>query len=170
MGESAVLAASSGVSAVAEFARPGDTNAYAALDVVADSTSTPSILVFAALGRRKGSYGLITKSQITTDQKTNTARFRLHLFTVAPTGINDNSPFLTLWVNRLTKVGSIDFTAAGTEDSTNSTSAGSLNTSTMLPFVCDSQDTALYGILETLDAFTPANAQNFSVKLTVEQG
>lgn len=164
--------ASALVSVSQEKTRPGDTTAYAALDVVADSTSSPTVFTFTGAARVVGGAGYITKAQLATDQKTNVARFRLHLFNAAPTAINDNSPFLTLYANKASYVGYIDFPAATTEDATNSTQAiaqaVSGSATLPLPFVAGA-DANLYGILETLDVFTPANGQKVNVKLVTDQ-
>lgn len=157
------------VAVAASFSRPTDTSPYTALDVVCDSASAPTVLSFSNIARVNQGSGYITKARLLTDQKTNTARFRLHLFSASPTAINDNSPFLLLWANRADRVGYIDFDACITEDSSNSTAAGALNASIRLAFNCASASRTLYGILETRDGFTPANAQNFYIELTAEQ-
>ena len=167
------IASSSGVTATertssASFARPADTTPYSALDVVSDSTSAPTVLTFTGVGRSAGAGGIITKARILTDLKTCTARFRLHLYSVAPTAINDNSPMLALWANRAVRVGKIDFVAMTTEDPTSSTAAYSEFVDIPLPFNCATGSNKLYGILETLDIFTPASAQNFFIELTAE--
>ena len=153
----------------ATFARPADTSAYAALDTVSTSTSAPVVITFSNMARINAGSGYITKARIMTDQKTNTARFRLHLFHTAPTLTNDNAAFPLLWADRANRVGKIDFGAMTSEDATNSTCAESLNESVRLSFTCEAANTALYGILETLDAFTPASGQNFYISLTAEQ-
>jgi len=153
----------------ATFARPADTTAYAALDAVSTSTSAPTVITFSGMARINAGSGYITKARIMTDQKTNTARFRLHLFHTAPTLTNDNAAFPLLWSNRENRVGKIDFSPMATEDATNSTCAESLNDAVRLSFTCEAANAALYGILETLDAFTPASAQNFYISLTSEQ-
>lgn len=153
----------------ATFARPADTTAYAALDTVSTSTSAPVVITFSSMARINAGSGYITKARIMTDQKTNTARYRLHLFHTAPTLTNDNAAFPLLWADRANRVGKIDFGAMTTEDATNSTCAESLNEAVRLSFTCEAANTALYGILETLDAFTPASGQNFYISLTSEQ-
>lgn len=153
----------------ATFARPADTTAYAALDTVSTSTSAPVVITFSNMARINAGSGYITKARIMTDQKTNTARYRLHLYHTAPALTNDNVAFPLLWANRANRVGKIDFSPMTTEDPTNSTCAESMNDSVRLSFTCEAANTALYGILETLDAFTPANAQNFYISLTAEQ-
>ena len=157
------------VRVAATFARPADTSAYAALDTISTSTSAPVVITFSNMARVNAGSGYITKARIMTDQKTNTARFRLHLFHTAPTLTNDNAAFPLLWADRANRVGKIDFGAMTTEDATNSTCAESLNEAVRLSFTCEAANTALYGILETLDAFTPASGQNFYISLTAEQ-
>lgn len=152
-----------------EVTRPADTTAYAAKDAVDASTSAPAGFVFAGMAGFAGGTGYLVKTVLATDQKTNVARFRLHLFNAAPTYINDNSPYLLLYANLASRVGTIDFDAAATEDATNSTAAISQKVGNLLPFVCAAADANLYGILETLDAFTPASGQKFTVKLTADQ-
>lgn len=153
------------------FTRPADTAAYIALDTIANSTSAPTVQSFAGFQPYAGVSGYIVKAQAATDQKTCTARLRLHLFNVAPTAINDNSPYLTLYANIAARVGTVDFPALATEDPTNSTQAiatavpGSGNLP--LAYLCAS-DSTLYMLLETLDAFTPANGQSFTIKLGLE--
>jgi hypothetical protein len=155
-----------------EFTRPADTTAYAALDAVSDSTSAPTVLTFANLARVNGGSGYITKARLFTDQKTNVARFRLHLFHTAPTAINDNSPYTLLYANRANRIGHIDFPACATEDPTNSTAASARvvpdGVSLPLAFKCADGAKTIYGLLETLDAFTPASGQKFWIELTAD--
>lgn len=157
------------------FTRPADTTAYAAKDVVSDSTSTPHVITFAGMGRVNGGSGTIVKARLMTSQKTNTASYRLHLFHTAPTATNDNSPYLYLYANAANRVGMIDFPAFNTEDPTNSTAAGSMRPSSdgsygppNLWYKCAANDTSLYGVLETLTAFTPDSAQTFYPELGAE--
>jgi hypothetical protein len=158
------------VEARAEFTRPANTTAYTASDAVSNSASAPAALTFPNLTRGNTKSAYIVKASIATDLKTCTARFRLHLFNgaSAPTAINDNDAQTLLYANRASYVGSIDFAGMTTEDATNSTGAFAFNLNPRLPFVT-SGSTSLYGLLEALDAFTPASGQNFSVALTVEQ-
>ena len=151
------------------FTRPADTTAYAANDVIADSTTAPTILSFANIARSVGGQSYIVKARVLTDQKTCTARMRLSLFQTAPTTINDNAPKTRLWTNRVISLGSIDFDPMTTEDATNSTAASSMWTSAPINIVCDAASTTIYGILSTLDAFTPASGQQFYIAIDVEQ-
>ena len=151
------------------FTRPADTTAYSINDVIADSTSAPTVISFTNIARAVGGQSYIVKVRIMTDQKTCTARMRLALFQTAPTLINDNSPKTRLWANRVISLGSIDFDPMTTEDATNSTAASAMWTSAPVNIVCDAASTTIYGILSTLDAFTPASAQQFYIAIDVEQ-
>lgn len=147
--------------------RPSDSAPYAAKDAVSDSTSAPTVLTFAGMARVVGGSGYVTKARLMTNQSTNVARFKLHLFHTAPTAINDNAPYTLLWANRAVRLGAIDFDATQTEG-TGSDAASALNTTIRLAFVCAAASSSLYGILETLDVFTPASGQLFYVELTAE--
>lgn len=149
-----------------EFTRPADTNAYAAKDAVADSDSAPTALNFADVARANGGTGYITKAQLLTSQTTNTARYRLHLYTESITAVNDNAAQTVLYANRADYVGYVDFPAATTDGSD---TAHSQNADVRLPFFTESDDADLYGYLETLDAFTPASAQTYFISLTADQ-
>lgn len=151
----------------ATLTRPADTTAYAAKDAISNSTSAPTYLTFANLARVSGGSGYIVKAQLMTNQSTNVAQYRLHLFNTAPTAINDNSPYTLLWANRASRVGYIDFGAAATEGS-GSDAANSQNDTARLHFVT-SGSASLFGILETLSAFTPASDQVFYIALSAEQ-
>ncbi len=147
--------------------RPADTNAYAANDSVSDSTSAPTNFTFASLARVAGGTGYIVKARLITNNSATAARFRLHLFLSSVVGINDNAAYTALWAQRADRLGYIDFAALSTEGS-GSDSAASLNATVRLPYNCGTSLRTIYGLLETLDAFTPASAQNFFIELTSE--
>jgi len=73
-----------------------------------------------------------------------------------------------LWANRASRIGTIDFTVMQTEGS-GSTAANNQNMIVRLPFVAAAGDSNIYGLLETLSAFTPASAQNFYIELVADQ-
>lgn len=148
-----------------EITRPGDTNAYTAKDVYDASTSAPTGFMFQNVVTKPGGSGVIVKALLATDQKTNTARWRLHLFNTAPTLIVDNGPYLATYASLGVYQGKIDFDAALTEDATNSTMAYSLVAGYLLPVACAPSATGLVGILEILDGFTPASSQKVTIKL-----
>jgi hypothetical protein len=157
----------------ATITRPDDTTAYAAKDAIADSASAPTALTFTRLGRELNGEGYITGARIATNQAANVARFKLHLYRVAPTAINDNAAFTLLWANRATRIGAVTFAACATEGTGSDMAVAQAYPSDggglVLPFKCASTDDDVYGLLETLDAFTPAALQVFYIELTVDQ-
>lgn len=155
-----------------EFTRPSDTTAYAAKDVVCNSTSAPAVINFDNVARANNGTGLIVRARLMTDKKDVTARFRVHLYHTAPTAINDNSPYLLLYADVSKRIGVIDFPAMSSEDATNSTASSTMRPSSdgvygtpNLWFQTAAADRDVYAILETLDAFTPASGQKFTVEL-----
>ena len=150
----------------ASFTRPADTTAYAANDSIADSTTAPTLLSFANCANAVGGQGYIVKTRLLTNQKTCTARFRLSFYHTAPSPVNDNAPKPMLYANKDKLIGRIDLDPCNTEDTT-SDAAFALST-TLLPYVCAAADTTIYCILTTLDAFTPASAQQFFLEITCE--
>lgn len=169
-GKIMTVASSAAIVASATITRPADTTAYAAKDVI--STGAGAVLTFANMGRVVSGSGIILRARLLTNQKTNVASYRLHLFHTAPSAIADNSPYLLLYANAANRIGMIDFPACVTEDATNSTAAASMRPSSdgsypppNLWYKCAAADTSLYGILETLSAFTPASAQQYYIEL-----
>ena len=150
----------------ASFTRPADTTAYAANDAVANSTSAPALLTFANCANANGGQGYIVKTRLLTNQKTCTARFRLSFYHTAPSPVNDNAPKPMLYANKDKLIGRIDLDPCNTEDAT-SDAAFALSTA-LMPYVCAAADTKIYCILTTLDAFTPASAQQFYLEITCE--
>ncbi len=148
--------------------RPSDTNAYAALDSVNTSTSAPTIITFTNAMRVTGASGYVTLVKLLTDQSTNVARLRLHLFNVNnPTLPNDNAAYAMKWADRAGYLGAIDLPAFATEG-TGSDCARTENAGNLLAVKAAGGDRNLYGLLETLDAFTPTSAQNFHLELATE--
>lgn len=160
-----------GVLVSTSFARPADGAAYAANDAVSNSTSAPTVLTFTNVARVAQGTGVIVKARLWTDQAANVARFRLHLYHTTPTPVNDNAQQTVLWANRSKKIGVVTFDACRTEG-TGSDAAYSQRVSdgVSLPlhFACDAADRNIYGLLETLDAFTPTSGQNFFLELDAE--
>lgn len=149
----------------AGFTRPANTTAYTAKDAVSDSTSAPTPLRFADVLGPTGNAGYITRVTMFTSQTTDTSRYRLHLFSEKPAATNDNSaypgPLLAQWENF---VGSLDLGPMKTEGS-GSTAAYAEDKSTVLKFVVPGGGRDLWGLLEVLDAPTPASGQEYRIRL-----
>jgi hypothetical protein len=154
--------------------RPANTTAYTAKDAIADKTAAATILTFTNAAQAAGRGGYVVGATVMTDQTANTAQFKLHLFHTAPGAVVVDNAAMTapLWTDRASYVGSIIFAAAAQEGGAGAAFA-QLTTGAEpqfpMPFVCAAADSNLYGMLETLDAFTPASAQNFYLVLRIEQ-
>lgn len=150
-----------------ELTRPANTTAYAVNAVVSDSTTAPTVFTFTNAARINAGSGYIVKAAIITDQKTNVAQFRLHLFQTAPTAVNDGTLFPFLYVNKAITIGYIDFPAMSTEDATSSTAAFAYWFG-QVQYICAAANRNIYGILVTKTGFTPANAQKIYIELGLD--
>lgn len=175
----------------ATFTRPSDTTAYAAGDIVANSTTGASVvpLRFPALRTANGS-GVITGGRvIKSDDDLTNASFRLWIFSRQPFAAAgypaDNAALTLTYAAMQSFVGMIDFTTFIDAGSANVAVANP--TRNLLPFNCSraqrmpTSDTItvggvtydgtqlLYGVLEARAAYTPASAEQFTVWLDVQQ-
>jgi hypothetical protein len=162
----APVAASFYVSRVAatQFARPGDTTAYALADLVANSTTAGSVVPLSfAVGRSAlGKGGMIRRGRIKKSGTSITnASFRLHLYASSPTPANgDNGAWST---NKAADyLGAIDITVdrAFTDGAVG---VGAPNTGAEINFTANT----IYGLLEARGGYTPGNAETFDVELEV---
>ena len=154
----------------ASFTRTSATTSYQQLQAVSDSAA---VLPFTNIARVNGGSGYIVKARLVTNNINTAARFRLHLYTVAPAVVPDYSLYPNFSANKANKVGYIDFDATGIE-STGYTGnltdiAESLNSAARLCFVCAASSRTLYGALQCRDGFTPIASQTFFIELTSEQ-
>jgi hypothetical protein len=150
------------------FTRPSDTNAYAAQDVVSNSTSAPAVLTFANAARANGGSGIIMSARhLKSSATVNGASYRLHLYRVAPTAINDNAQFTLLYANRTNRVGFIDFSHS--TGGTGSDSSHALSTMQNLPFVCDAALRSLFGILVVTGAPAQTSGEQHFIELAIAQ-
>lgn len=153
--------------------RPADTTAYTSGDLVANSVTAGSVanLQFTTLARVSGGSGLIVgaKIQKSTNSITNAA-FRLHLFATAPTytSAGDNSAISTVLVaSAKSYLGYIDITAMVAFSDVAWGSGAPDNTRGSIPYVATAQ--IIYGLLEARGAYTPGNAEVFTVVLDALQ-
>lgn len=157
----------------ANFTRPSDTTAYAAGDAVTDSTSAPTIMTFDACARANAGSGVITHAvfQDSANQSTK-GSFELWLFHTTVTPDNDNAVFTPTDAENRTFVGVIPFTLPYVGDATSGANGNAVYMGTVdrpLPFVCDSGDDNLYGLLVVRSAYTPVSAERFDVTLFIDQ-
>jgi hypothetical protein len=153
----------------ASFTRPANTTQYTAKDAV--GTATTNVLTFTGASSGAGQGGQITKVSILSDNITVTTKsFRLHFYTSAPTAIADNAVNTVLYANAANYVGYVDLPASGTLEASG-TGGGSYATVKVDPPLAYVTTTTgqLYGALEAIGAYTPASAEQFTVRVTVEQ-
>jgi len=148
-----ILAENRGKSISVSVTRPNDTTAYAANDVI--GTATSGNLTFTDIVPRQGAGFLVLGSRLRIDVNavpSGMAGFRLHLYNAAPTAIADNAAFnlpsgdRTKYLGYITMSTPVDFgdTLVAVDDNMNFSGK------------CADGSTTIYGMLETLGAYTPA--------------
>lgn len=153
--------------------RPADTTAYASGDLVANSTTAGSVaaLQFTTAARISGGSGAIVGAAI---QKSTTgvanAAFRLHLFTTIPTftSAGDNSAISTV-VQASGKgyLGYVDITTMIAFSDVACGTGAPDNSRGSIPYKATAQ--IIYGIVEARGAYTPGNAEVFTVSICALQ-
>lgn len=156
----------------AGFTRPADTTQYTANDVVSNSTTATSLLVFKNCVRVNGGSGLIHSALMfdSVDAATN-PNFDLLLFD--NTGLTlaaDNAAGTIADAELLNCVAAITFD--GTTAANVHTAGGNLivkATSIGQAFKCAPTTRDLYGVVIDRGAYTPASAEVFNFKLAILQ-
>jgi len=144
---------SSGASVSVSFTRPNDTTAYTAGDAVGAASA---ILTFAGLGTGStpGRNLLITSASLRIDVNgvpVGMSAFRLHLYNAQPAAVADNAAFDLAAGDRAAYQGFIEFTAPEDLGATLWSQRDSLNHQVQLA----AGSTTLYGVLQTIGAYTP---------------
>lgn len=148
--------------------RPADTTAYAAGDLVANSTTAGSVTPLTFKTSRVAGAATISRVRIYKTSTTSTnANFTLHLFNVLPVPANgDNGALVTSTVAGM--IGSVDC------DMSTGSQAGTVglfasfavtNGITFDLNVADPGERRIYGLLEAAAAYAPASAEAFTVTL-----
>lgn len=137
----------------ATFTRPTDTTAYASGDLVANSTTAGSVVPMAFTIPD----GKITQVRLTKSTATATnSNYLLYLFQSSPTVTNgDNGAFVPTVSNFL---GTVALDQTGSLFATNAAALLSLTA----PIVTSG---TVYGLLKATAAYTPANAEVYTVTL-----
>jgi len=154
-------------SASGTFTRPAGADAYAAGDVVCNSTTTPADIDIAGVARVAGGGAWINAIQlVSTNAAATPGTFRVHLYSAAVTPANDNAAHAPSDAVALTRVAGIDL------DSAHATAANV----TYVPLMprpvyvkCAAGATALYAVIEARSAYTPASEEVFTLLLAGEQ-
>lgn len=145
----------------ANFTRPSDTTAYAIGDLVANSTTAGSVSPMSfSLARVTGLGGMVRRVRLRKSGTSITnASFRIHFYRASPTPSNgDNGAWLTGSVADY--VGAVDITCdrVFTDGASGN---GVPNVGSELNFTSDTY----YALIEARAAYTPGNAEVFTVEL-----
>jgi hypothetical protein len=166
----AILVTSGGKTTIVEanFTRPSDTTAYAAGDQVCNSTTAPTIMTFSGCTSFEGGGGVIHAAALIDSVDAATGpEFDLLLFDTTATMANDNAACAVTDAEMLTFIGCISFLAA--DQKSVGANAVTQNRAVGLPFKCVANSTNLYGMLVARNAYTPASAEVFKVRLSILQ-
>lgn len=153
----------------ANFTRPADTTAYASGDLVANSTTAGSVaaLSFTAANEALGSFLLRRLKLHKSGTSVTNAQFRVHFFRTAPATVTngDNGVFSVSGVSDY--IGAVDVIV----DRAFTDGAAGFG----VPVVGSELSVALatgqtiYALVEARAAYTPANAEVFTVTLDLLQ-
>jgi hypothetical protein len=150
------------------FVRPGDTTPYSVGDLIANNVTAGSVVPLSwAVGRANGGTGWIIRGRFIRSEAAATVQnVRLHLYKTSPTIANgDNVAWSTTQAGYL---GAIDFNV-DRQFTDAAQGTGVPITGPAIAFVCAANSQLVYGLLEARNAYTPLNAEVFTIELEVEQ-
>lgn len=146
----------------ASIIRPNNTTAYAANDVI--STAAGEVLVFDNITKDHGSGFIVSGARARFDiasLPSGMSGFRLHIYNSAPTAIADNSAYNLPSSDAAKYIGYITISPPLDLGETLWSQDDNLNFSGKLA----NNSLALYGIFETLSAFTPSGLTQHIIML-----
>jgi hypothetical protein len=146
---------SPGFVSAATVTKSNNADAYAALDVIGEGAGAAN-MSFANVGGIAGGHVLITGASIRVDTAAVAAgmeTMRIHLYDAAPTAIADNAAYNLPSGDRAKYLGYVTIPTAVDLGDTLYSRVDNLG----LKIKLAAASTTLYGILQTVGAFTPAN-------------
>lgn len=159
----------------AEFARPADTTAYAAGDLVANSTTAASVAAAELVGAARAVGEAIRIERVRlrkTGASLTNAAFRVHLFRTPPTGtVGDNGMFNVSGLLALADieghVGSVEVVmdTAGAVGARGVGAPGTGAGITCEPGGTGGSETSLWALIEARAAYVPTSGERFVVTL-----
>ena len=144
--------------------RPNDTTAYAALDVVGQGPAAN--IVFSNIVADEGGAFVIFGARLRIDVAAVPAgmsNFRLHLYNAAPTAIADNAAYNLPAADRAKYLGYVEISGLLDIGDTLWAETDNINFTGKLA----AASTTLYGILQTVAAYTPTASVVKTVTLTI---
>ncbi len=155
------------VTVTTQVTRPSDTNVYAAEDTLANSTSAPTSggFTLTSCARASGGTGVITDAVIGMSTNAGTSlQGEVWLFDTSVTEVNDNAAFSISDADRDKLVGIIPFTT----NQSGSLNASACVTGLNIGFTCVGSANLRF-LVKVKNAYTPASAEVFTVRLKIEQ-
>lgn len=153
------------------FTRLANADIYADGDGMSDHATTPtvqSLLIPSAYGTASGNIRSV--SLVKSDQDLVAAKFDIYIFdtTIVPAGFNDNAAIAITDAEWRTMIpgGAFRFEVADGQGVV--TSDVWAKTNLDIPFRCASGSKTLYWVMVARDAYTPASAEVFSLRLGIE--
>ena len=148
--------------------RPSDTTAYTAGDVVGNGAT----ITFAGAARRSGESGVIQQAIIFSSAYVATAPdLELWLFDTTITADADNATFTPTDAELATLIGIIEFPTADWHGGDLTAGVGGNHVCCVqnigMPFNATGNDSAIYGVLVTRNAYVPISAEVFTVRLQI---
>jgi hypothetical protein len=153
----------------ASFARPADTTAYAAGDLVANSTTAGSVLPLSFTMQSNiiiGPFSLWRCRLRKSTTSVSNANFRVHLYEASPTPANgDNGAYTTDKAANYLGFINVDMTTTpGAKFNDGAVGIGSASAGADFNVRLVS-GTTVYALIEALAAYTPGNAETFALTL-----
>lgn len=154
------------------YTRPNDTTAYAAGDVVCDSTSSPTILTFTNVVKDRQGAAIIQSACLVSSASVATKPdFELWLFDTAITMDNDNAVFTPTDAEMLTCVGVIAFPQSSFKVGDATVGAGGNSICSIqnigLAVTTTTSVQNLFGVLVVRNAYVPVAQEVFTIRLNI---
>jgi hypothetical protein len=153
--------------------RPADTTAYAAGDLVANSTTAGSVTPFSwSVALNASGCARIEKLVITKTGTAVTPNFKMFFFNASPTStVGDNVAFDSS--GTLSTSGAANLRGAIVVTMSTAASDGAQGAGTPVVgggiTVCPTSGTTIYGLMETLTAWTPTSAEQITASVEVSR-
>lgn len=153
----------SSVAVTATQTRPDNTTAYAALDVVGtDAATNMEFATGLTAGKGFAIFGARLRIDVAAIPAGMTS-FRLHLFNAAPTAITDNLAFDLIAADRAKYLGFVEISGVLDLGATLHAEVDNVNFTGKLA----SASSSLFGVLQTVGAFTPTAETVKTVSLII---
>lgn len=159
------------ITPVDDFTRPANTTAYAAGDLVANSTTAGSVAPLEFSLNGVGRTGTVRRARIFKSTNTTTsASFALHLFEAAPTVGNGDNGALAVATNLSSWLGKLAIDMSSGAEAGASAGCAQVSGDFMIGVALPTAGQRIYGLIEANAAYAPGSAEVFTVRLEIEGG